>query len=317
MRRPPTGRHDRPTTSRRGAVERRVEQLRIPPSAQRRVEILQRQRTLAERVVSFLRDGGPDPRVGLAAGALLLATAGGAFAYDVATEPPVESVELAPVQPLAQEVRTGLPTESGRYPVDPATVSRDAQGVFRFSWQDPSGVDHPAAVSLLKQAPGDLDELAIPAEGDPILYLREDTPVQVIAEEASASGSGSGSSSGSRAGFGGGSFVYIGNWYPYTGSYTREPVYRAPSSSSPDSSSFTGSVESSSPRPLAARTIQVPSRVDAVSGMSRGTGGGSAVSAKSGVTVGRSAVSAPRSGGFSSGGLSSAGGASSGGASSS
>src|SRR5262245_51207911 len=136
MRRPPTGQHGRATISRRGAVERRLDQLRVPPSAQRRAEILQRQQTLAERVVSFLRDGGPDPRVGLAAGALLLATAGGAFAYDVATEPPVESVELAPVQPLGQEVRSGLPTEPGRYPVDPETVSRDAQGVYRFSWQD-------------------------------------------------------------------------------------------------------------------------------------------------------------------------------------
>jgi hypothetical protein len=312
MRRPPSGRQDRPKATGRGAVERRLEQLRLPPSAQRRVEILRRQQTLAERVVSFLRDGGHDPRVGLAAGALLLAAAGGAFAYEVATEPPVESVELAPVQPLAQEVRTGLPTESGRYPVDSATVSRDAQGVFRFSWQDRAGVDHPAAVSLLKQAPGELDELAVAAEGDPILYLREDTPVQVIAKEAAAptSGTTSGTTSGSGVG-GGGTFVHIGNWYPYTGSYSRAPAYRAPSASSPDGGSYTGSVESAAPRPPAARTISVPSRVDAVSGMARGTGGGSAVSAKSGVTVGRSSVSAPRSGGFSSGARSSGGGASS------
>ena len=212
-------------------------------------------------------------------------------------------------------MRNGLPTESGRFPVDPATVSRDAQGVFRFSWQDPAGVDHPAAVSLLQQAPGELDELAVPAAGDPILYLREDTPIQVIAREApastSSSGSASGATSGSGSGFGGGTYVHVGNWYPYTGIYSRAPAYRAPSASSPDGGSYTGSVESASPRPPAARTISVPSRVDAVSGMARGTGGGSAVSAKSGVTVGRTSVSAPRSGSFSSGARGSGGSASS------
>jgi hypothetical protein len=216
-------------------------------------------------------------------------------------------------------VRTGLPTAPGRYPVDPQTVSRDAQGVFRFSWLDSAGDDQPAAVSLLKQAPGDDDELEIPTQGDPTLYLREDTPVKVIAQEAAASTATSGATAGttsggttrSGSGFGGGGFVYIGNWYPYTGSYTRTPAYRAPSSSSPDGASYTGSTESASPRPPAARTISVPSRVDAVSGMSRGTGAGSAVSAKSGVTVGRASVSAPRSGGFSSGGRASSGGASS------
>ena len=314
MRRPPTGRQDRPRPPRRGAVERRLDQLRLPPSAQRRVEILRRQQTLAERVVSFLRDGGPDPRAGLAAGALLLATAGGAFAYDVANEPPVESVELAPVRPLTQEVRTGLPTAPGRYPVESDSVSRDAQGVFRFSWLDSAGAGQAAAVSLLKQAPGDADELEMPARGDPTLYLREDTPIKVIAQEAQPSASTSTSSSTVRSssGFGGGPvFVHVGNWYPYTGSYTRTPAYRAPTSSSPDGGSYTGSTESASPSSPSARTISVPSRVDAVSGMARGTGAGSAVSAKSGVTVGRTSVSAPRSGGFSSGAKGSGGSASS------
>jgi hypothetical protein len=301
MRRPPSGQAERPREARRrGAVERRVEQMRMPPAAARRIEILRRQHTLAERVVSFLRDGGRDPRKGLAAGALLLAAAGGALAYDVANEPPPEPVELAPVQPLAQEVRTGLPTAPGRYPVESDSITRDAQGVYRFAWTDANGVAQPAAVSLLRQAPSDDDELEIPAQGDPILYLQPDTPIGVIAQEAAPPpSSGSATTTSRVGGFG---YVRVADWYPYSGSYSRSPVYSSPPSSTlPSDGRYTGSVESPAPRPAAARTISVPSRVDAVSGMSRGTGGGSAATSKSGVSVGKASVSAPRSSGFSTG----------------
>lgn len=295
----------------RGAVERRLarDSARRPTAAVR-AEMLRRQRGLAERVVSYLRD--QSPAVGLTAGALLFVASGSALAYDVAFEQ-VEQVDLAPVQPLAAEVKEGLPTAPGRYKIDPATVTRDARGVYRFNWIEPGvvGTPHPAAVSLLKLAPNEQnDELEIAAEGDPILYLRESTPVGIVAETAQAS-SASDTTSGSSARPGG--FVYVGSWFPYYGgtTYTRSPVYRQPPALEGQSTSsvYRGSVESTAPRPPAQRTISVPARADAVSGQASGTGGGTAVTSKSGLGVSKSAVSAPRSGGFSSasGGASSSG----------
>jgi hypothetical protein len=292
---------------RRGAVERRIARGSAPrPPATVRAEMLRRQRGLAERVVSYLRD--QNPTVGLTAGALLFVASGSALAYDLAFEQ-VEQVELAPVQPLAAEVKEGLPTAPGRYKVDPDTVTRDARGVYRFSWIEPgiAGAPHPATVSLLKLAPNeDEDELEVLAQGDPVLHLRETTPIGIVAETAQAStaASSSGTTSSSSGYRSGGGFIYVGSWFPYGGtSYTRTPVYRQPpavAEGQSTSSVYRGSVESTAPRPAAQRTISVPSRADAVSGQASGTGGGTAVTSKSGLGVSKSTVSSPRSGGFSS-----------------
>lgn len=61
----------------------------------------------------------------------------------------------AVVQPLNREVRLGLPSAPGRYPIVPGTLGRDAQGVYYFGWQrpgDPAAVRNNASVSLLRLA---------------------------------------------------------------------------------------------------------------------------------------------------------------------
>jgi hypothetical protein len=305
----------RPPRRRRSAVERRLDRDGAPiPAPAVRAEMLRRQRGLAERVASYMRD--KHPGAGLTVGALLLVSATGALAYDVVAEE-TEQVQLVPVTPLTAEVRSDLPSTPGRYRVDPDSVTRDARGLYRFSWVEPQlgGASHPASVSLLKLAETeDVDELEVPAQGDPILYLRQSTPVRIIAESAPYAGS---------TNYYGSHYVYINDWYPYYGSgYTRGPVYRSPPvEGQATSAPYRGSVESTAPRPASARTISVPSRADAVSGQASGTGGGTAVSRKSGLGTSStsSSVSAPRSSSFSTGGRAggSVGGGSSGGSSSS
>jgi hypothetical protein len=282
------------------------------PAVQR--EVLRRQAGLAERVASFLRDQPTRNRVGLAAGALLIAAAGGAVALNaMAPDEPVETLELAAAQPLTQEVREGLPTVPGRYTLFSDSVQRDQRGIYHFDWQDTTtapATRRQASASLMRLAGGDEDLVEVPAEGgDPILHLRSDTPIAVVAEtaqSASTAGGTSGSSDGGRT------FLYMGGWYPFYGGFTRTPTYMSPSTSTiSPGGRIDGSVTSSSPQPPASRVVQVPARADAVSGQARGAGGGTAATSRLGGTGGSRTTLAPaRSGGFTSGVGSIGGGAS-------
>jgi hypothetical protein len=296
---------------RRSAVERRLERGGATrPPVPVRAEMLRRQRGLAERVTSYLRD--QNPTYGLTVGALLLVAAGGALVYDLAFEQ-TEQVPLAPVQPLAAEVKEGLPTKPGRYNVDPESVTRDARGVYRFGWYDPAvigGAPQPAAVSLLKLAPDEeRDEIDIPAQGDPTLYLRQSTPIGIIAETAQTATAtttptaSTTSSTRTSSGVRGPGFVYLSTWYPYDGgTYTRTPAYRQPPIDGQVTSAvYRGTVDSPAPRAPAQRTVSVPGRADAVSGQASGTGAGTAVTSKSGLGVSKTSISSSRSTGFSSG----------------
>src|SRR5258708_4347260 len=91
--------------------------------------------------------------------------------------------QYASVQPLAQEIRRGLPTQPGRYQIVPNTLGRDAQGVYHFSWRrpgDPAGVGNSASTSLLRLAQGSTNEIEIPGQGDPILYLPPDSSIPLV-----------------------------------------------------------------------------------------------------------------------------------------
>lgn len=299
MRRPPVSpRDDSEAAPTAGAVERRQERLLQRPTTSPRDDLLRRQRSLAERVVSFMRDQPTSTRAGLAAGALLLAASGAALAYDVVVP---EDDGIAAVEPLQAEVREGLPTAPGRYAVVPESIVRDVRGVYHFSWLEAAGgPTREARVSLLRLAPGERVELEIAASGDPVLYTLPDQPIGVVqATDGSQGTSSSGSSSGSRPGF-----FYVGSWYPYLGGgYSAAPVYRAPPAGSTlaPGGRIGGSIEALAPPAPAARTIGVPPRADAVSGQARGTGGGTAATSRIGSSPSSSGVSAPRSGGFSSG----------------
>jgi hypothetical protein len=311
MRRPPRPPADQPAPS--GPAARRIGRRLERPSPGVRREVLRRQAGLAERVASFLRDQPRRDRLGAAAGALLVAAAGAALVVE-AGQPgtTVETVDLAAAEPLAQEVREGLPTAPGKYRLYPDSVQRDQRGVYHFDWEDPAGgtpLRRSASASLLRLAPGDVDELEVVADGDPILYLREDTPVGMVAEtaESASTASADGATGTTATGAGSGrTFVWLGSWFPYQGgSYSRTPVYRYPAERTiAPGERLIGGVEAAQPPPPTSRVVRVPGRADAVSGQARGTGAGTAATSRlGGSSAGgaRTTLAPARSGGFTSG----------------
>jgi hypothetical protein len=191
------------------------------------------------------------------------------------------------VQPLNQEVRVGLPTTPGRYPIADGSLNRDGQGVYHFKWLN-GATQTDASVSRLRLAQADSQALEIPASGDPILYLRSQTTVPLL---------------------GGGG--YYGYWHPFYGIGSLGPAYYDPPSRAVSSgSTVNGSSVSAAPSSPDARTVGAP---HTVSGRAGGTGSGSAASIKSGAGVsdaGGGAASA-KSGGFSGGHAGAAGGSAS------
>src|SRR3954454_6509443 len=141
--------------------------------AQARLRLLD----LAEDASLYLRRSA-EPSVRVAA-ALLLAASLAACSSSHASSTSSSSASAPAVPPLTQEVKEGLPTSPGTYPVSPSSLTRDAQGVYGFSWRNPTG---PATYtqgrsSWIKLAQGPDDSLEIPQSGDPFLRLKPDTPI--------------------------------------------------------------------------------------------------------------------------------------------
>jgi hypothetical protein len=177
------------------------------------------------------------------------------------------------VQPLAQEIRQGLPTQPGRYAIVPNTLGRDAQGVYHFAWRrpgDPAGASTLASASLLRLAQSATTELEIPAQGDPILYLPSDAAVPLVDSAAALAGGNA---------YSGG---YYPIWHPFYGGYRGIGYYDPPTRAVSTSGTVDGATVSSSPAPAAQRVVGL-SR--AVSGKAGGTGSGVAATNKSGATV--------------------------------
>jgi hypothetical protein len=255
---------------------------------------------LAQGASSYLRYH-PDRAVRVAAALLVAASL---TACD-AEEAPEEEVVLqessaAEVAPLAGEIRTGLPTRPGRYALERESLVRDAQGAYHFAWMEPgapSGARQFASSSLMKLAPSDRDELEVPAQGDPILHLKGDTPIPLVAATSQLVGptpTPGPSGSTSRT-------YYRSYWYPFSGGVTSGPSYYDPPRTIPASGRVDGGVSSPAPRPPAERTVGLP---HAVSGRAGGTGTGTAASFKSGAGVSSpvgAGVSSVKSSGFSGG----------------
>jgi hypothetical protein len=262
--------------------------------------------------------------------AVLLAASLAACGPSAPTQPDQETIE-----PLTEEVRRNLPTSPGRYQIQAETLRRDSQGVYHFNWLQPGGPWQEAAASLVQLVQDQVNELEMPASGDPILHLREDTPVALsdtpvdtaaVAADPSGTPTSQSSNSSSRS--------YV-PWFPFYGSTgTSTPSYRNPPSTADSDDAARGSTASSSPPPASQRTSGI---AHGVSGQARGTGSGSAATGKSGASSGGvggqsggtgsgsaatgkggsssgAGVGSARSGGFSGGGSS---GSSSGGSSSS
>ncbi len=194
----------------------------------------------------------------------------------------------AAVQPLRQEVQFGLPSVPGRYPVVASSVTRDAQGVYRFSWLPAGSVTTggTASVSRLRLGQAPESALEVPAHGDPTLYLSPDARVPLVP----APGSG---------GLPGGSFGY---WYPFYGVHYGGPgYYDPPTHAVSQGGTISGSHVSSAPAAPGSRTVGSP---HTVSGRAGGTGSGQAATSKSGAGTGSGSgrgVSGAKSGGFSGG----------------
>jgi hypothetical protein len=213
----------------------------------------------------------------------------------------VPGASYSTVQPLAQEVRVGLPSQPGRYPIVPGSLGRDAQGVYHFAWRrstDSSAVQNFASASLLRLAQGATTELEIPPSGDPTLYLPPDASIPLVnsVEDLRAPGYSS---------------VYYPTWHPFYGGYRGIGYYDPPTQTVSSGSVVNGSRVSSSPSAPSSRVVGL---AKAVSGRAGGTGSGVAATNKSGATVSSTnhgGAAAAKSGGFSSGSASASSGASS------
>ena len=278
------------------------------PAPASSAEIRQRLLDLAYDVSSYLRRSAR-PAIRVSA-ALLVAASLAACSGD----PSPEATDVPPAAPLAQEVRTGVPTQPGRYAVSPTSIARDARGVYHFEWIEPdTNVAHEAAISRVKLAEATATYLDVPDDGDPTLSIPRDSQIALLGANDSYTRH-------YDTGF------HPIFWYPFFigggGSSYYGPSYYDPPRVVPSSGRVDGAVSSASARPLAERTFGVST---AVSGRVGGTGGGVAASRKAGVDVssdgtgGKAAAASAataKSGGFSSGGVKGGSGGSGGSASS-
>lgn len=280
--------------------------------AQTRLRLLD----LAQDASLYLRRHG-EPSVRVAAALLVAASLASCSPSGSATDP---GTETPAVPPLAQEVRQGLPTSPGTYALAPNSVTRDAQGVYGFSWRSPTGESswNQAKSSLTRLAQGTEDTLEVPQSGDPILRLKPDTPIALPDDDGAPAGptptpGGSGSTSRSST-----SSSRTIAWYPFlTGTGTTStagqagtsgdsvaattPAYRNPPAADPGQGSVRGSSATMSAPSASARTWTSPSRA-AATGQAGGPGRGSAVTSRSGAGGGTASGAArPSSSGFSGG----------------
>lgn len=263
-------------------------------STEAKQALLEQLLDLAHHVASRLRHHA-QPMVRVSAALLLaasIAACGGSPATDAPVQPPATQVA-----PLAQEVRTGLPTQPGRYAVVAGSILRDAQGVYQLSWTGTDGASGTARVSSLKLNQSDKEELEIPEQGDPILHLGPQTPVRIV--ESSTAGE-------QRERSGGGVSFIPALWFPFGGGgfFGGGPSYYDPPRTVPSGSTVEGGRRYTVPQPLGERTVGLGG---AVSGRAGGTGAGTAATSKSGATFGGKSGAAdavgaaPKSGSFSAG----------------
>lgn len=265
---------------------------------------------LAQDVRSTLRLS-PNPATRMAAALLLAGSMAACIEMDppeALTDAPLEQAEA--VRPLAQEVRSGLPSEPGTYPLQGDRVRRDPQGVYYFAWRskdDPADRWRDASASLVRLQSDSSDALEIPASGDPVLHLKSDTPVML-------SSVGGGPVATPTPGGGSNAYLYYGRpWYPLYHPISVPSYYDPPRTVAASTTEVRESRPSTAPKPTSERTASVP----AASGRAGGTGAGTAVSSKAGASNGgksgflgigsssSSGVASAKSGSFSSGSSSS------------
>jgi hypothetical protein len=191
----------------------------------------------------------------------------------------------------------------------PESVHRSDQGVYSLSWMDENKRVHDAEVSQVRLAESNTSQLEIPSSGDPVLYLPPGVPVRVYSSASVGSVGSAPTPTGGSTTYISRSYGPVGYWHPFfipIGS-TRMYDYSVPQYHSPPATTINagdtiaGSRNTTAPPSPSSRVTGLRT---AVSGLSGGTGTGTAATGKG--------VSSPSSSGFSGG----KGGASSGSASS-
>ncbi|HEX2170818.1 MAG TPA: hypothetical protein VHL09_00025 [Dehalococcoidia bacterium] len=248
---------------------------------------------LAEDVAAHLRrHASPTVRVSAALllTASLAACASGSATPTTSSDPAASDGRTSPLQ---GEVKGGLPSSPGRYPILDDQIYRDRKGVFEFTWLDDQRQPHTAYTSDLKfaeVAQGANTELEVPSGGGtPILHLPSDRDIKLIEDSQAAANPSS---------------SYVQHSYPWTSSWVPFAAgmlvgnllspgvpgyyYPPPGNYSVGQTIRGGSVRTT-PAPPQDRVIGLRS---AVSGQSGGTGAGSSVTNKLGRSAGTGATGA-------------------------
>jgi len=297
---------------------------KLDPHAEARLRLLD----LAEDASRYLRRHA-EPSVRVAAALLLASSLAACSSESPSSTADIDFTEAPAVPPLTEEVKTGLPTAPGTYPVSPTSLKRDAQGVYDFTWKNPTGPETwtQSRASLVKLAQGDADTLEVPDSGDPTLRLKPDTAISLPDDDAPTAGptptpgtstSSTGSSGGNRSilwfpfPIGGGTTIVTGGGRAGTGATgstgstqpvaATTPAYRDPPAATPGQGSVRGSSSSSvTPPSTSARTWTSPTRA-AATGQAGGPGSGTAASSRAGSLSGpASGAARPGSSSFSGG----------------
>ena len=146
---------------------------RIDPHAQTRLRLLD----LAEDASLYLRRSA-EPSVRVAAALLLAASLAACSSSSSSSTSSASTCAGRPAADPGGEGRACRPPP-GTYPVSPNSLTRDAQGVYGFSWRNPTGAAtwNQGRSSLMKLAQGTEDTLEIPPERRSDLRLKPDTPI--------------------------------------------------------------------------------------------------------------------------------------------
>jgi hypothetical protein len=176
---------------------------------------------------------------------------------------------------------SALPTQAGEYGIQPKSLTYDGED-YAFRWIDTDASVHPARTAHLKMVLDERTFLEVTGQGEtPVLHLTTEDPIIIKGEDDDGAfdtpwfpflaGTVIGSS--------------LSDPYPGTPLFgDRTPTYRYPPTSAfGRSDTMHGNVTSD--KPVVPDYKRVPSNPKAVSGTSGGTGGGTAVTGKTG-TVG-------------------------------
>lgn len=286
-----------------------------PPASPLQARLMQRLHALADAVSGYLRYH-PDRTVRRSVALLAAAALAASTACGSATDT-LEPAVVATVARAAPQANAGFPTAPGEYQLRPASLQMDTGGTYYLWWytSGSGGALNLARGSNVKLVEDDRTFLQVQAGAPPILHLKTEEPVALVAATSAGQPQTAPTSGANEQRSGGAGFMSPWMWYPFflTGggtntviverdrpvdrATTRTPGYYAPPSTDIEPGGQVRGGTRSASAPSSAPSFQL--KTTTVSGRAGGTGSGTAATAKSGDSATR--VGAPRNSGFSSG----------------